>query len=71
MSEGELELVIVAARLKEGSLFPVRSWPVYVYVARSLIGNPELRDTMTSDEFKLIAWAELYPSEQDARLKVM
>jgi hypothetical protein len=53
------------------SLFPINKWPAFVYVARPLIENPELRDKLQDDEFELIAWAELYRNEDDARLKVM
>ena len=68
-----IELVLIATRHRDGSLFPVTRWPVYVHVARPLIPDEdlELRDELGEDEFRSMAWAELYRTEEDARLKVM
>jgi hypothetical protein len=69
--EEEINLVIIATRHQGSSLFPITSWPVYVHVARPLISDPELRSRLGEDEFKSVAWAEIYRTEEDARLKVM
>ena len=67
----DIDLVLVAPRHQGGSLFPINEWPLYVHVARPLIENPEDRDALLSNEFESIAWAELYRTEEDARLKAM
>lgn len=67
----DIDLVWMATRHQGASLFPVNEWPVFVHVIRPLIADPEHRDTLRKDEYESIAWAELYPSEQDARLKSM
>jgi hypothetical protein len=67
----EIDLVLIAPRHQGASLFPISEWPLYVHVARLLIENPEGRDVVRADEFESIAWAELYPTEEDARVKAM
>jgi hypothetical protein len=67
----DIDLVLIAPRQQGGSLFPINEWPLYVHVARLLIENPEDRDTLHPNEFESIAWAELYRTEEDARLKAM
>jgi hypothetical protein len=36
-----------------------------------LIENVESRDTVGDNELELIAWAEIYRTEEDARMKFM
>lgn len=67
----DLNLVLVAPRHRGTSLFPIEEWPVFVHVARALIDHPELRDSLRQEEYELIAWAELYRTEEDARSKAM
>ena len=71
LGDRDIDLVVVASKHEGSSLFPITKWPAFVYVARPLIENPELRDKLQNDEFELIAWAGLYRTEEDARLKVM
>lgn len=66
-----LDMVLLAPRHRGDSLFPIREWPVCVHVARLLIDNPAERDHLEDEEFELIAWAELYPTEQAAKAKRM
>jgi len=69
----DIQLLLVAPRHDGTSLFPVTKWPVYVHVARPLIEDEDLqnRDTILDADFKSLAWAELYQTAEDARLKVM
>lgn len=67
----DIDQVLLATRYRGDSLFPVKQWPVFVHVARPLIEIPKDRDQLRDDEFESVAWAELYPSEQDARIKAM
>lgn len=67
----DINVLLIATRHKGESLFPIKEWPVFVHVARLLIDHPEERERIRDDEFELIAWAELYPTEIDARVKAM
>ncbi len=69
--EGNVSLkhIVIAPRHAGASVFSISEWPVYVHVAR-------LKESISPDEAKVkdsnienIAWAELYPTEQDARRK--
>jgi len=44
---------------------------VFVHVARTLPENPEEREVLHNGELDEIAWAELYPTEADARQKTI
>ena len=61
--------VVLATRHEGGSLFPVTHWPVSVYVLRPTIDNVEDRHILQKGEFRNIAWAELYKTEEDAHKK--
>jgi hypothetical protein len=67
----DINVVLVATRHQGASLFPITKWPVYVHVARLLVDDPERLVQLQEHEFKSVAWAELYRTEEDARLKVM
>jgi hypothetical protein len=71
MGGRDIDLVLIATRQQNASLFPINEWPLYVHVARPLIDNPENRDVLRENDFESIAWAELYRTEEDARLKAM
>lgn len=58
--------VIVAAHLVGITLFPIEEWPASVYVLRALIDHPEKRNTLREDELELLAWADLYKTEETA-----
>jgi hypothetical protein len=62
-----VSLVLLAAEHVGFSLFPITKWPAFVYVARPLVPDPESRDRFLKNEYHLIAWAELYRTEEDAR----
>jgi hypothetical protein len=66
----DVDQVLVATRHEGDSLFPITQWPVYVHVARPLVDITGL-DKIQSNQLESIAWAELYQTEQDARLKIM
>lgn len=68
LGDRDVDLVLIAPRHQGGSLFPINEWPLYVHVARPLV-DLEGRDVLRSDEMEAIAWAELYRTEEEARLK--
>jgi len=65
----DVNLVLLATRHVGISLFPITKWPPAVYVVRMYGDDPESRDKFSQGEFELIAWAELYRTEHDARTK--
>jgi hypothetical protein len=67
----DIDTLLIATRHKGASLFPIKEWPVFVHVARLLIESPEQREQIHDNEFQSIAWAELYRTEQDARVKAI
>jgi hypothetical protein len=71
LGERDIELVLVATRHKGSSLFPITEWPVFVHVARMLVEDPVHYDRLEKGQYESIAWAELYRTEDDARMKKM
>ena len=67
----DIDTLLIATRHKGNSLFPIKKWPVFVHVARLLIEDPERREQIHDNEFQSIAWAELYPTKDDARVKAV
>ncbi len=67
----DIDTLLIATRHKGDSLFAIQKWPVFVHVARLLIENPERREQIHDNEFESIAWAELYRTEEDARVKTI
>jgi hypothetical protein len=64
----DLDVVVLAARHQGASLFPVTEWPTAVHVARPLV-DPALLNVLAPEHLDLIAWAEIYPSDERARRK--
>jgi hypothetical protein len=66
-----IDILLVATPHEGASLFPIKRWPVFVHVARLLVENPKGRERIHDNEFEALAWAELYRTEEDARIKVV
>jgi len=69
--ESEMSEVIVATRHQGATLFPIDKWPVYVHVALPAVQGihyPTVVETQIGDLYPKV-WAELYPTEDDARNK--
>ncbi len=71
--DGEINVIIVAARIESYSLFPINTFPakpVPVHVLLPLV-KWEDRTELKANEFsRSLSWAELYPSEREARAKM-
>jgi hypothetical protein len=65
----KIEKVAVANHFDDILLFPITRWPVPVYVLAVLIDNPEQESIISNDQMKLIAWAELYETLEEANSK--
>lgn len=61
----ELEYLIIAARHKGETLFPISKWPISVYVLLTYLSKENLlqRGSLNDDEIILLGWAELRNSE--------
>jgi hypothetical protein len=61
--------LIIAARFKGHSLYPITSWPCHVSVfltaADELATGPEVRP----DQLRILAWAMLFPTLADAEIQ--
>jgi hypothetical protein len=69
LGEHDLAEVIIIPRHEGDFIANVALGPVSVHVARSLVGNLRGREIIGDNELHLIAWAEIYKSEEDARRK--
>lgn len=65
----DIHEVVIQPRHIGVSLFPVIKWPVYVHVARLLAPLRLGSGRIQNEDLEEIAWAEIYPSEDDARIK--
>ena len=70
LGDEDIGEVVIATRHQGASLFPIVEWPVFVHVARLLVPY-EGQDRIRTDELEVIAWAELYDTEEAARSKAM
>lgn len=70
IGSGDLELVVLATRHRGSTLFPIKEWPVYVHVARAKHVNSIEADIVSQDDLEVVAWGELYRTEEDARAAV-
>jgi hypothetical protein len=66
LAEVEMDHVVLATRHAGQSLFPVSEWPLSVHVARCA-ATMHAKETLAPEDLELIAWAELYPTEIEAR----
>ena len=71
--DSEISELIVATRHQGATLFPINEWPVYVHVALPVAPGRRYRrvvETEIGDTYAE-AWAELFPTEDEARNKKM
>lgn len=58
----DIDRVVFASRHDGTSLFPIEEWPAYVHVARLTAHKAEHEFALKREDFRVIAWAELYES---------
>lgn len=66
MEASEIQMVIIAARLTGNSVISPSKWPVPVYVLHTNVDNVEKRIVINTQEYKVIAWAEIYKDKEQA-----
>ncbi|HEX8599211.1 MAG TPA: hypothetical protein VF952_11930 [Chloroflexia bacterium] len=52
---------------KGPTLFPITEWPVFVYVLETAVPNLKDRQDILDSELRVVDWAGLFPTEEDAR----
>ena len=65
-----LNELVLASRHVGYSLLTITEWPVYVHVAVLLVPNCDQDQTLRTADLFNLAWAEIYPSEAEARRAV-
>ncbi len=58
--------ILVATRHQGHGLFPIESWPAYVYVGRLLVPYVG-QERVSNDEMELVTWAQLYATPEEAQ----
>jgi hypothetical protein len=67
IAEGrDRHLVVVTPRHQGVTLTPIRQWPFFVAVLFPLVESVATHEVLSKEEFRVIAWGELYESEADA-----
>jgi hypothetical protein len=62
----DITRLILSARHRGQTLYPVSEWPLFVYVAR-IVDNAVLdTGTITRGQVELIAWGELFRTREEA-----
>ena len=63
----DINQIIIGNKSKGMTLFPVSGWPFPIYVLASQVDNIAFQEIIDSSNSKLIAWAEIYKTRQDAQ----
>lgn len=58
--------LILSARHKGSSLFPIKEWPCHVYIARILDGAIIKTMSFTRDQVEIIAWGVIFRTLDEA-----
>jgi len=58
--------VIISARYRGSTLFPINEWPCHVYVARALDQSITQMMVFTKEQVEVIAWAKLFRTVEEA-----
>ncbi len=64
--EGRLSEVVVSPHFEGDTLFPIRAYPVSVYVYAARRAGALTREPIEADDVEVIAWAELYDTAEAA-----
>jgi len=66
----DIRTLVLAARHKGATVSPVNEFPCYVYIALPPAGwNPDT-GALSPDDLQIIAWGELYRTQEDAQAQV-
>jgi len=60
--------LVIAARFKGYSLYPITEWPCHVYVFASANPNIDAENEITPDQVRMVAWAMLFRTLAQAEI---
>jgi hypothetical protein len=66
LGDQDITNLIVSARYRGSTLFPVSEWPCHVYIARILDQSIIKKLAFTKDQVELIAWGMIFPTAEAA-----
>ena len=62
----EIAQLIISARHRGSTLYPISEWPLFVYVARILDATIIGSSSFARDQVEIIAWGALFRTRQEA-----
>ena len=63
----DLDMLILPGRHEGQDLLSSSTpFPVFVFIARLLNGDPEYRETISKDDLQILGWGEIYRTQDDA-----
>ena len=62
----DIDLFLIANRHEGEGLSPVKECSCFVFIARPLIDDIEIRDEIAKEDVEIVAWGELYRTKADA-----
>jgi hypothetical protein len=63
----DIDLVVLSPHYEGDSLFPVRRYPLHVYIYRMQNADAAKKERLDAKDVELIAWGEVYSTEEAAR----
>lgn len=67
LGDKDVTLLVLSPRHAGTTMFPIDTWPFFVYAARLLANRAPPGDTFCADEIETIAWARLYRNADQAK----
>jgi len=62
----DVENFVLANRHEGDTLFPIKEFPCFVFVALPRVEDIESRSVISKDDVEVVAWGEIYRSRSDA-----
>ena len=62
----DLDTLILTSRHAGQDLLASNTFPVFVFITRLLKGDAEYLDTISKDDLEILAWGEIYRTQDDA-----
>jgi len=62
----DIDTLVLVNRHEGDSLFPIKAFPCFVFIALPRIDGIEFKDEITKTDLEVIAWGELYRTRKNA-----
>lgn len=66
LGDRDIANLIITARYKDSTLFPVTEWPCHVYITRILDQSLIKALAFTKNQVEMIAWGMIFPNVEEA-----